>query len=32
MAAGPDDAWAVGYSYKPSVFANQTMTLRTTGD
>lgn len=31
-ALSPSTVWAVGYTYRPSLFANQTMTLRTTGD
>jgi hypothetical protein len=30
-AVGPSTVWAVGYRYQASLFANQTLTLRTTG-
>jgi hypothetical protein len=30
-ALGPGTVWAVGYTYRPSLFGNQTMTLRSTG-
>lgn len=31
-AVSPGTVWAVGFRYEPSRFANQTVTLRTTGD
>jgi hypothetical protein len=30
-AVGPSTAWAAGYRYEASLFANQTLTLRATG-